>query len=66
VEGKVYDVPAGTTWDAVSSFYKSTLEKNGWTQGMAQENALVFVREKQSFTVNYIDAIPALVLIDLK
>ena len=30
-EGKVYDVPAGTPWDAVKSFYSTALEKAGWT-----------------------------------
>ena len=53
VEGKVYDVPADTTWDAVSSFYKTELAKAGWTVAQTGENLLAFSRGKQAFVLNY-------------
>lgn len=52
-EGKVYDVPADTTWDAVSSFYKTALEKAGWTVAQSGENLLAFSRGKQAFVLNF-------------
>lgn len=53
VEGQVYDVPADTTWDAVSSFYKTELEKAGWTVAQSGDNLLAFSRGKQAFVLNY-------------
>ncbi len=53
VEGKVYDVPADTTWDAVSSFYKTALDKGGWSVAQTQDNLLAFSRGKQAFVINY-------------
>ncbi len=53
VEGQVYDVPADTTWDAVSSFYKTELEKAGWTVAQTGENLLAFSRGKQAFVLNF-------------
>jgi hypothetical protein len=37
IDGKMYEVPAGTTLDAVNSFYKDALGKAGWT--VAQESS---------------------------
>lgn len=31
-DGKAYDVPAGTKWDSVKSFYTAELGKGGWTK----------------------------------
>ncbi len=53
VEGQVYDVPADTTWDAVSSFYKTELEKGGWKVAQTGENLLAFSRGKQAFVLNF-------------
>lgn len=53
VEGKVYDLPADTTWDAVSSFYKTALEKAGWTVAQSSDNVLAFARGTQAFVINY-------------
>lgn len=34
IEQMAYKLPAGTTWDAVNSFYKEKLEADGWSSGM--------------------------------
>ena len=53
VEGKVYELPADTAWDAVSSFYKPALEKMGWTVAQSGDNLLAFSRGQQAFIINY-------------
>lgn len=63
VEGKVYDVPADTSWDAVSSFYKTAMEKAGWTTAQTGDNLLAFSRGKQAFVLNYVAAVPALITV---
>jgi hypothetical protein len=66
VEGKVYDVPADTTWDAVSSFYKTALEKAGWTVAQSGDNLLAFSRGKQAFVLNYTAGVLIAVLTEEK
>ncbi len=56
-EGKAYDVPQGTTFDAVASFYKSALEKGGWTTVMSTAPNLGFSRGKQGLNVTYLDGV---------
>ena len=68
IDGKMYDVPADTTWEAVTSFYKTELEKTGWTAGqpltpqLGQE-VLPFSRGKQAFVVSYLTDFPALFVV---
>jgi hypothetical protein len=52
-DGKVYDLPADTTWDAISSFYKTALEKAGWTVAQSGDNLLAFSRGQQAFVINF-------------
>ncbi len=55
VEGKVYDVPAGTTWDAVKSFYGPALEKAGWTLAKSTDANLGYARGNQAVNVMYVE-----------
>ena len=57
VEGKAYDVPEGTTWDAVSSFYKAALEKGGWTSLQTGADNAAFTRGTQTFVIKYSDGV---------
>jgi len=67
VDGKAYDVPEGTTVDAVKSFYKSALEKGGWKEGQATEDGGVFVRGNQNLVIKYAEGVGLItVLIEAK
>ena len=55
VEGKAYDVPEGTTWDAVNAFYKPALEKGGWAAAEAGADNAAFTRGSQTFVIKYHD-----------
>ena len=61
VEGKAYDVPAGTTFDAVAAFYKGALEKDGWTAVVTvtvdAPNMLGYTRRGQALVVTYVEAV---------
>ncbi len=61
-EGKVYDLPADATWDAVSSFYKDALGKAGWTVAQTGDNLLAFSRGQQAFVINFAPG-PVLVVV---
>ena len=54
-EGKAYDVPAGTSWDAVKSFYSAALEKAGWVQAKMTDPNLGFARGNQAVNVMYVE-----------
>jgi hypothetical protein len=62
-EGKAYDVPAGTTWDAVKSFYSTALEKAGWTQAKATDANLGYARGNQAVNVMYVDGVGLVVVL---
>ncbi len=63
VEGKGYDVPAGTTWDAIKSFYTPALEKSSWTAGPGGADTLSFIRGTQSVVVKYSESLGLIVLL---
>jgi hypothetical protein len=52
-DGKVYDLPADATWDAVSSFYKGEMDKAGWKVAQSGDNLLAFSRGQQAFVINF-------------
>ena len=52
-EGKAYDAPEGTTWDAIVAFYKPELEKAGWTV-KSSSTELVLIRGSQGLNIAYI------------
>ena len=54
-EGKAYDVPDGTSWDAVKSFYSAALEKAGWVQAKVTDSNLGYARGNQAVNVMYVD-----------
>jgi prepilin-type processing-associated H-X9-DG protein len=64
-EGKAYDVPAGTTWDMVKSFYSTALEKAGWTQAKMNDanTNLGYARGKQAVNVLFADGIGLIVIL---
>jgi hypothetical protein len=62
-EGKAYDVPAGTSWDAVKSFYSSALEKAGWTQVKATDSNLGYARGNQAVNVMYVEGVGLVVVL---
>jgi hypothetical protein len=62
-EGKAYDVPASTTWDAISSFYKTALEKDGWTVKISGEPELALVRGSQGLNIIYAAATNGLLVV---
>jgi hypothetical protein len=62
-EGKAYDVPAGTTWDAVKSFYSAALEKAGWTLAKSTDANLGYARGNQAVNVLYVDGVGLVVVL---
>jgi hypothetical protein len=62
-EGKVYGLPDGTTFDAIAAFYKTALEKDGWTLGSATAPNLVYARGKQALTLVQVEAVNGLVVV---
>lgn len=62
-EGKAYDVPAGTTWDAIKSFYSGALEKNGWTATESADNVQAWSRDKQVLVMRYADGVGLIVVL---
>ena len=62
-EGKAYDVPAGTTWDAVKSFYSTALEKDGWKQVKATDSNLGYARGNQAVNVMYVEGVGLVVVL---
>ncbi len=54
-EGKAYDVPEGTSWDAVKSFYSAALEKAGWVQAKVTDSNLGYARGNQAVNVMYVE-----------
>jgi hypothetical protein len=62
-EGKAYDVPAGTTWDAISSFYKSALEKAGWTLAKSTDANLGYARGNQAVNIMYVETVGLVVVL---
>ena len=63
VEGKAYDLPAGTTFDTLIAFYKPALEKAGWTVAVSSTPNLAFTRGKQGLNVGYIEAVGGLLVV---
>jgi hypothetical protein len=63
VEGKTYDLPAGTTFDALVAFYKPALEKAGWEVAEVSAPAFAFTRGKQALTLLHADGIGLVVLL---
>ncbi len=57
VEGKAYDLPAGTTFDAVAAFYKDALEKGGWTVVTSAAPSLSYTRGSQGFNITYMEGV---------
>lgn len=51
IETKAYDVPAGTTWDAVKSFYSAALQKDGWAAGDGGADAASWTRGTQGIVL---------------
>ena len=62
-KGKAFDVPAGTTWDAVKSFYSGALEKAGWTQVKATDSNLGYARGNQAVNVMYVEGVGLVVVL---
>lgn len=62
-EGKAYDVPAGTTWDAIKSFYSTALEKAGWTFVKSTDANLGYARGQQAVNVLYVDGVGLVVVL---
>ena len=56
-QGVTLDVPAGTTWDAVKSFYSTQLENNGWTAGEGSDSDRIqtWTRGNQTVVINLTD-----------
>ncbi len=63
VEGKAYDVPAGTTWDAIKSFYGPALEKAGWTLAKSTDANLGYARGNQAVNVMYVETVGLVVVL---
>ncbi len=63
VEGKVYDVPSGTTWDTVKSFYSPALEKAGWTLAKSTDSNLGYARGNQAVNVMYVEGVGLVVVL---
>jgi len=63
VEGKAYDVPEGTTWDTVSSFYKTALEKNSWTSAQSGADNAAWTRGTQTVVIKYQDGVGLIVVL---
>lgn len=61
-DGKAYDWPTGATGDAISSFYKTELEKAGWTVAQSG-NPQILSRGKQGLTIIQIDGIGIIVIL---
>jgi hypothetical protein len=62
-EGKAYDVPEGTTFDAIVAFYKPALEKGGWTVKSSSDPELVLTRGSQGLNIAYIGGINGLIVV---
>jgi len=62
-EGKAFDVPAGTSWDAVKSFYSAALEKAGWTRVKATDSNLGYARGNQAVNVMYVEGVGLVVVL---
>lgn len=62
-EGKAYDVPAGTTWDAIKSFYSAALEKAGWTLAKSTDANLGYARGNQAVNVMYVEGVGLVVVL---
>jgi hypothetical protein len=62
-EGKAYDLPEGTTFDAIMAFYKPALEKGGWAvKGAASGPEVVFLRASQSINLIHVEAMNSLIV----
>lgn len=62
-EGNAYDVPAGTTWDTVKSFYSTALEKAGWTLAKSTDANLGYARGNQAVNVMYAEGVGLVVVL---
>ena len=63
VEGKAYDLPEGTTFDAVAAFYKGALEKGGWTTVMSTSPSLGYTRGKQGLNITFLEGVGMMVML---
>jgi len=66
IETKAFDVPAGTTWDAVKSFYSAALQKDGWTAGEGGADAASWSRGTQGIVLKSGGAFIIVALFDVK
>ncbi len=62
-EGKAYDVPAGTTWEAIKGFYGPALEKAGWTLAKSTDANLGYARGNQAVNVMYVETVGLVVVL---
>jgi hypothetical protein len=56
-------VPAGTTWDAIKSFYSGALEKAGWTLAKSADSNMGYARGNQAVNVMYVDGVGLVVVL---
>lgn len=63
VEGKAYDLPEGTSFDALAAFYKGALEKGGWTVGLSANPSLGYTRGKQGLNITYMEGVGMMVML---
>lgn len=61
-EGKAYEAPEGTTFDAIVAFYKGALEKDGWAVQSSTAPALSLTRGKQGIVVTHVEAVGGIVV----
>ena len=62
-ESKAYDLPAGTTFDALVAFYKPALEKAGWTLAISSAPNLAFARGKQALNFGYVEVVSGILVL---
>ena len=62
VQAKAYDVPAGTTLDAVKAFYKAALEKDSWKEAQSSADGVAYVRGNQQMVFKYADGVGLFVM----
>jgi len=66
IETKAYGVPAGTTWDAVKSFYSAALQKDGWTAGEGGADSASWSRGTQGIVLKFGSDYIVVALFDVK
>ena len=51
VDFKIYDLPAGTKFDAVKSFFTTSLKTDGWTDSKNDDKSLSLTRGSQGVVI---------------